>query len=239
MRLYSSTTDAEIAAMNDALQIIGTVALIHAVAVASPGPDLFLVLRNTLLGGKRAGVQTSLGIMVAVTLQLLFCMTGLTILLQRAPLLMQGMQVACGFYLLWLGWQAWHSDADAKPAVETQDTPTRTSINTLSGVSTRFFLSGLIGNLLNPKAILFFFGLFSSVITAQTPLVVKLVCTVEIMVANFIWFALVAIAIDHPRISRIWTQWQSPLLRLTGLVIWCIALCLLWPIVGWCHSLIK
>ena len=41
------------------LVIVGITFLV----LVSPGPDMILVLRNTLLAGRRAGLQTSLGVL--------------------------------------------------------------------------------------------------------------------------------------------------------------------------------
>ena len=47
--------------MLDQLLVIVSVTFI---VMLSPGPDMVLVLRNTFVGGRRAGLQTSMGILL-------------------------------------------------------------------------------------------------------------------------------------------------------------------------------
>jgi len=43
----------------------------------SPGPDMVLVLRNTLVGGRRAGLQTSVGILSGNVVHITYCLSKL------------------------------------------------------------------------------------------------------------------------------------------------------------------
>ena len=45
-----------------------TVALIHLLAVASPGPDFAVVVRESVTHGRRAGTWTALGVGTAIFL---------------------------------------------------------------------------------------------------------------------------------------------------------------------------
>jgi len=44
-----------------------TIALIHFLALVSPGPDFIIVTRNSLVYSKRAGIYTALGLHLAFT----------------------------------------------------------------------------------------------------------------------------------------------------------------------------
>jgi threonine/homoserine/homoserine lactone efflux protein len=62
------------------------VALAHLLAVASPGPDFAIVLRQSLHHGRRTATWTSLGVGAAITLHVVYSLLGLGLLLQRSPL---------------------------------------------------------------------------------------------------------------------------------------------------------
>lgn len=190
---------------------IATAALVHWLAVASPGPDLFLVVRNSMAYGRADGVWTSLGIMSGVTAILFCCLSGLAILLSLHPVWLAWMQAACGGYLVYLAIQAWPR----------QDQPTTSAAGPSPAPLRRApwhpFAEGLFCNLLNAKALLFFFGLFSALLDGQTPLWVRLVCAGEMIVVNFLWFAWVARTIHRPAIRQFWLAREKMIL--SGLAI--------------------
>lgn len=58
---------------------------------------------------------------------------------------------------------------------------------------------GSLTNILNPKATLFFFALFTQVIDPRTPKAVQVLYGLEMALAAFVWFALVAALLSHAR----------------------------------------
>ena len=57
-----------------------TIALAHAIAVASPGPDFALVLKTSLAKGHRAGAIAALGIASGISLHMFYCIVGLELI---------------------------------------------------------------------------------------------------------------------------------------------------------------
>ena len=55
------------------LVIVGVTFLV----MVSPGPDMVLVLRNTFLGGRLAGLQTSLGILAGNLVHITYWVLGI------------------------------------------------------------------------------------------------------------------------------------------------------------------
>ncbi len=45
--------------------------------MVSPGPDMVIVLRNTFLGGRLAGLQTSLGVLAGNLVHITYCVLGI------------------------------------------------------------------------------------------------------------------------------------------------------------------
>ena len=62
-----------------------TIAVAHLFAVASPGPDFAVVLRQSVLGGSRTGIWTSLGVGSAILLHVAYCLLGVALLLAQSP----------------------------------------------------------------------------------------------------------------------------------------------------------
>ena len=55
----------------------GKVALAHALAVASPGPDFAIVVKQSLAHGRRTAIATSIGVGTAISLHVGYSLLGL------------------------------------------------------------------------------------------------------------------------------------------------------------------
>lgn len=114
------------------------------VGAITPGPDILLVLRETLKNGFFAGFKTLCGIATGWIIYISILYFGFAHLVS-GDLAQFVLSLAGGIYLLYLSFLLFRtkmSNIDFSP----QDAPD----------STNLYLKGLIINLSNPKAILFF-----------------------------------------------------------------------------------
>lgn len=124
---------------------------VAAVLVVTPGPDMALVARNALVGGRSAVPITVLGICAGIVVHAMAAAIGLSALLKASATAYAVVKVAGGGYLVFLGIQAWR--ASLRDDEHDQDWmlgPARR----LSGESA--FRQGFISNVLNPKLVVFF-----------------------------------------------------------------------------------
>ncbi len=162
-----------------------TIAVAHLFAVASPGPDFAVVMRQCVSGGTRTGLWTSFGVGTAILLHVAYCLLGVAFLLAQSPGLFNAMKLVAAVYLFYLGVQSIRSSLkNSKTDDKVQDSPVLHP--------GRAFLSGFLTNGLNPKATLFFLALFTVVIDANTPALVQLCYGLYLAAATFIWFALLS-----------------------------------------------
>jgi threonine/homoserine/homoserine lactone efflux protein len=126
-----------------------------------PGPDLALIISHALARGVRAGVWCSVGIAVAGFLQTAFVALGLGHLMQRLPVIADGVRLIGAAYLMWIGIGLLLKARRA--GVGSAETQRVISHETRHGWLAR----GLINNLLNPKALLFFTLFLPQFVTAQ------------------------------------------------------------------------
>ncbi|MBY4677765.1 LysE family translocator [Marinobacterium arenosum] len=115
----------------------------------SPGPDLLLISSYASSKGFKAGFMISAGIFVAGLLQTLLVAFGLGQLLQAMPPLVWAIKIVGVLYLSWLGLnllRVWFKSGSASTCTS----------ETKSLGSTRLMYQGLLNNLMNPKALLFF-----------------------------------------------------------------------------------
>ena len=123
-----------------------------AVVIVTPGPDTALTIRNTLAGGRRAGVATAIGVASGQALWTLATSAGLAGLLLASRPLFSALRLVGAVYLVFLGLQAlraaWRGTREDHAPAD-------------SGAITRVapaaaFRQGVLSNLANPKMAVFF-----------------------------------------------------------------------------------
>ncbi|MGB3243652.1 MAG: LysE family translocator [Sulfitobacter sp.] len=123
-----------------AMALIGGTSLL----VAIPGPNVALIIANTLARGFRFGAVTVLGTTIGVALQLAVVVLGLAALLEFAASAFTWLKWAGVAYLLYLGVLSWRQGVE-----DMQDTSV--SLKPLRGV----FWQGLLLATINPKTLIF------------------------------------------------------------------------------------
>ena len=127
---------------------------VSAIVIMTPGPDTAVTVRNTLLGGRLAGILTALGISTGQAIWALATSLGVVALLVASEVLFQAVKYAGAAYLIWLGLNAlvdaWRGAGSAS-AVSRSNGP-RLRLG-------RAFAQGLISDLGNPKMAVFFASL--------------------------------------------------------------------------------
>ncbi len=187
--------------------LASTVLLGHLLAVMSPGADFFIVLRQTLSNGQRAGLMSAAGVAVGVLLHVAYCLAGIALVISQSIVLFQVIKWLGALYLIYLGYQVY--TGDPTPLTTTPETPAEGS---LWGA----FWSGVLTNALNPKVTLFFLGLFTLVISPETPLGVQVGLGLMMAVDTFLWFALVVGLFSRSRVREGFGRWQGVVNKLFG-----------------------
>lgn len=170
-----------------------TIAIAHLLAVASPGPDFAVVLKQSVNGGARAGLWTSAGVGSGIFLHVTYCVLGVALLLSQVDWLFVLVKLAAAAYLAWLGaqavWHAWQSTGSMQAAGAVAEL-----------VPLKAFSIGFLTNGLNPKATLFFLALWTVVISPETPIAIQALYGVYLALATFIWFALLSRLLGQQRV---------------------------------------
>lgn len=114
-------------------------------AIAAPGPDILYVLSRAISGGKRTGCVSALAIASGEVLHTLLAVLGLATLLQTSAKAFLVVKLVGAFYLVYLGIKLMlkpNPFAAVQPLKRVPDWPV--------------FRQGVLTNLFNPKAILFY-----------------------------------------------------------------------------------
>jgi threonine/homoserine/homoserine lactone efflux protein len=116
----------------------------------TPGPDTLFILSRSLASGAAAGFATGLGICAGLYIFAAAAGLGLAGIFDYSPLAYDIVRGAGVLYLLCLAWQAFTASSKRAPSTAA---PAPYSL-------TRFFWQGLLNDLANPKAAMFFVALF-------------------------------------------------------------------------------
>lgn len=186
------------------------VALVHLLAVMSPGPDFAIVIRNSVSAGRQAGLMTAAGIGTGILIHVGYSLLGIGLIVSQSVWLFNLLKLLAAAYLIYIGIRALR----AQPQAQAIEGP-----STVHMAPRQAFLNGFITNGLNPKATLFFLSLFTAVISAQTPLMVQAGYGLYLMLATGTWFALVAVLFSQPRVRRGFARLGHWFDRLMGVVL--------------------
>ncbi|EPP8589632.1 LysE family transporter, partial [Acinetobacter baumannii] len=82
-----------------------TLAFIHFCALITPGPDFFLVSQTAVSRSRKEAMLVVAGITAGVMFWASLALMGLNIIFEKMAWLKQGLLIAGGLYLCWLGYQ--------------------------------------------------------------------------------------------------------------------------------------
>lgn len=118
-------------------------ALTSLVVELTPGPNMAWLAILAATEGRRFGLAAVAGVALGLAIVGAAAALGLAALVAASPVVGQALRVAGVLYLVWLAWEAW-SDADG------------THDGELGKGAARYFRQGVITNVLNPKAAVFY-----------------------------------------------------------------------------------
>ncbi|CNC97181.1 threonine efflux system [Yersinia frederiksenii] len=177
------------------LMLFLTVALVHLVALMSPGPDFFFVSQTAASRSRGEAMMGVVGISLGIVIWAGVALMGLNLILQKMAWLHQIIMVGGGLYLCWMGWQL------LKSARTKRDT-TETEVQVVLPARGRTFLRGFLTNLSNPKAVIYFGSVFSLFVGDDVSAGARWGLFVLIVGETFVWFSVVACIFALPVIRR-------------------------------------
>ncbi|MBM7038631.1 LysE family translocator [Vibrio ulleungensis] len=182
--------------------ILATLATIHFIALMSPGPDFALVVQSTAKHGRKAGLAIATGLSAGILIHSTLSLTGVSYLVHNNPALYSAVQFLGGSYLLYLGLSSLKALLQTSTLDHTETVPdTQRPLSSANKPLTPFFRKGLMTNLLNPKALIFFVSLLSSIVPATMSLVGKVSAMALLWGLSIFWFSLLAYALSTKRVA--------------------------------------
>lgn len=158
-----------------------TVVLLHLFAVMSPGPDYVLVTRQSIRYGRRVALWSSGGIGFGILFHSLLAVTGILFFIASNDFYLIFLKLICSAYLLYLGITSIINTSNFDQNRVKED----------KWSNANGFVAGLLTNITNVKALLFFITLFGVVLDSQSQGNLILY-GIYMAFATFVWFSLVS-----------------------------------------------
>jgi RhtB (resistance to homoserine/threonine) family protein len=192
-----------------------TIVVAHALAVASPGPDFAIVLRQSLRHGRRTAIATSIGIGCGLCVHITYSLLGLGLFLKKSAVALTTFKWLGAAYLAWVGVQALRSQPKAGDEVSS----IASAKEDLTAPTTRAaWTTGFLVNVFNPKAALFFIALFPLAVSLSTPKWIQVGYGLWMTVTTMAWFSFVSVVFTKEAVRRSFLQHGHWIDRALGIV---------------------
>jgi threonine/homoserine/homoserine lactone efflux protein len=153
----------------------------------TPGPNMAYLAALTVSNGIRAGVAAVAGVALGLAVYGAVAAVGLAEIIQQSRFLYEALRWSGVAFLLWLAWEGWSAEPEAGPD----------ATDGHGGTLRKAFQRGLITNLLNPKAGIFFIAVVPTFVTPATGHVMAqtvVLSTVYVAIATSIHLLIVLLA---------------------------------------------
>lgn len=192
---------------------LASFALTSLIIELTPGPNMTYLALVSAGEGRRAGFATVAGIALGLAVIGVVAALGVTELIHASKLLYEGLRWGGVLFLLYLAYEGWRG-------------PGNEAVLEGSDADRRYFTRGLVTNLLNPKAAVFYVAVLPTFIAAEQPVLPQTLTltAIYVAVATVIHFLIVVLAsqleplLNNPRIESMSRRALSALLA--AVAIW-------------------
>jgi len=197
------------------LELWLSLVVICVLGALSPGPSLALVVRNTMLGGHKAGLATAISHGFGVGLYAAIAVTGIGLVIVKSPLIFQIIQYTGAAFLLYLAFNAMKSKGN------------NIDLDVAEGQNDKHikgWRDGFLLAFLNPKLAIFFLALFSQFVDVDASLSHKLIMVFTVGGLDTIWYCLVVFGLSRgPVLAKLKAN-SHVIDKVTGVVLLLLAI---------------
>jgi RhtB (resistance to homoserine/threonine) family protein len=200
--------------MSQYLLELASLMAIFAFAIVSPGADLAMVMRQSLVHGRRSAIVTSFGIGTSLMFHVTYTILGLGLIISQSIYLFNIVKWCGVAYLVYIGIKALRAGkADLSVEAVKGDADGKSEQSAL-----RAFGLGFLANALNPKPVFFFLSIFSTVVSAHTPIALKFGYGLVMATCLIVWFVGVSLFMTTPKMRAAFARASQWIDRASGLV---------------------
>lgn len=169
----------------DTVLLVLTIAGLHFLGVISPGPNFFISVKRGLEPSPSAGFFNALGIGLGMLIHTLMGSLGLSVLVINFSWMYLLIKILGAGYLVFLGIQSIFFNNHVNKE-KRFDYPEEIILTEPA------FRIGFVTAVFNPKVIVYFLALFSTIISPDTPFAIKLIIVILLPAISFFWHLLVS-----------------------------------------------
>lgn len=173
-----------------------TIAIVHIIALMSPGPDFFFVSQTAISRSRHEAMAGVGGIALGVAMWAALALLGLQLLLHKVVWLEHLIAIVGGLYLCWMGLRmllgAWAAPKE----------PQASELVRVFAGAWRSLRSGLLTNLANPKVVIYFGSIFSAFVGPGVSAPARWGLWAMVVAETFLWFSFVAGCFALPVMRR-------------------------------------
>lgn len=178
------------------------------VGLISPGPDFTVVVRNSLIYSRKAGILTAIGVALGIFVHLSYILLGLGILIAKTEWIFLLIKCLGCSYLIYIGSKGLLA---RKQALEYKAPHQQKEISTVVALR-----SGFLTNVLNAKCMLFFLSILTAFLKPNIPTVIIFIYGAIIFLTTLVWFFLVALCFSNKRLRHNFSNMHHWIERVTG-----------------------
>jgi len=191
---------------------IATFAVISTLAAVAPGADLAMILRQSIVYGRRNAIVSAFGIGTALMVHTTYTVLGLGLIISQSIVFFNIIKWCGVAYLLYIGFKSLMAKGTTIALSDVKQN------NANSQQLKRAFMLGFAVNVLNPKAVFFFLSIFSTLVAVTTPVEIKYAYGLLMAVIVVVWFVCVSLFMTAPVMRRIFSRASKWVDRLSGVV---------------------
>lgn len=196
--------------MSNYLMELAALMAIFSFAIVSPGADLAMVMRQSLVHGRRAAIFTSFGVGTSLMFHVTYTILGLGLIISKSILLFNIVKWLGVAYLLYIGVQSLRAGKMSLAISEGASEKKQSAA--------KAFGLGFAANALNPKPVFFFLSIFSTVVSMETPVAVKFGYGLVMASCLIAWFVGVSFFLTTPKMRAAFERAGQWIDRTSGLV---------------------
>lgn len=180
-------------------------------ALLSPGPDFAMIVKQSIIYGKRVSIISSIGIGIGISIHIIYTLLGVGLVISKSIIAYNIIKYLGAFYLIYLGYKSLKSKGIKL------NTTNQTQKETIS--DKKAFVEGFLCNVLNPKATLFFLSIFTVVVDVKTPLIVQGIYGIICILNTIIWFICLSLILSHKKVKNFFNSFGKWFDKTIGIVL--------------------
>ena len=199
------------------MKVLLTIAGVHLVGMAVPGPNVLTVSQTAVARSRPAALAVAMGVATAALIWAATAAAGLALLLSSVSGLNILLRTAGATILVVLGARLVASrEADAPDSADREER--------LGG----FFVKGILVNLSNPKSLVYFTSVFTALLPADASPGIRLAAVAIVVGESATWHSLLAVLFSRTQPRRLYARFGRWIERTVGGIFVLLGARLLW-----------